>query len=221
MRGKVLEQSHGEQILDGHLGGCSIGGDGGTYYPNMWEHVVDTLDIKSVLDIGCGVGYASAYFQSLGCSIKCIDGSEKVKENSIIKEHLVINDYEKQSALGKFDTGRKSFNERYDLCWSCEFVEHVHPSKVDNFLIDMSACKYVMFTYASRGQGGHNHVNENSQEYWVHQMQRYGYIFDREFTRELRSKAFEDMIARQKLVEQGKALPFTPHFTERGLFFRK
>jgi len=213
MRGKVLEQSHGEQIIDGHLGGCSIGGDGGTYYPHMWEHVVDTLDIKSVLDMGCGVGYAASYFQSLGCSIKGVDGSEKVKGNSIIKEHLVINDYEKKSAL--------SSNESYDLCWSCEFVEHVGKEYIDNFLNDMGKCKYVLLTYANKGQGGHNHVNENDEWYWVHQMQRYGYLFDRKFTKKLRDIAFKDMIGRKKLVEQGKALPFTPHFTERGLFFSK
>ena len=43
---------------DGHLGGCNIKNDYGTYYPIMWEHMVKELGIKSVLDVGCGFGYS-------------------------------------------------------------------------------------------------------------------------------------------------------------------
>ena len=51
MKEEIIPQLHGPDIIEGHLGGCSIGGDGGTYYPIMWKYLIDNYNVKTVLDL--------------------------------------------------------------------------------------------------------------------------------------------------------------------------
>jgi SAM-dependent methyltransferase len=207
MTAEILEMTHGPDIVEGHLGGCSIGGDGGTYYPIMWKYLVDTYEIKNVLDVGCGRGFSTKYFQSLGCDILGIDGSAKVQGVTIIPEHFLLNDYEKGSALS---------NSKFDLCWSCEFVEHVWEEFSQNFIDDFKKCKYLAMTFAEPGQGGHHHVNCQPEEYWIKKLEGNGFKYLLEDTKILREMANKDKEERMKI----KDVPgFIPHFVYRGLFF--
>ena len=130
---QIIEQKHGESMNEGHLGGWALDGDGGTYYPNMWKYIVDTYKIKSMLDIGCGRGYSTRLFKSLGCSVKGIDGSIVAKEMTLLDENeFISHDYTK---------GFSDIQETFDLGWSCEFVEHVEEQYMNNFLNDFSKCK--------------------------------------------------------------------------------
>ena len=194
---EIIEQTFGEDIFDGHLGGCFFGGDKSTYYPKMWENTINTMGIKSVLDVGCGRGFASKFFLSMGLDVTAVDGSEKVREVSLVPEHFVLNDYEKGSAIT---------DKKFELAWSCEFVEHVYEQYIPNFMEDFKKCKYVAMTFAYKGQGGHHHVNENTQEYWVDKFEQNGFTFDEVTTNVLRSMA-------------GVEGPYVSHFGERGLFF--
>ena len=194
---EIIEQTFGEDIFDGHLGGCFFGGDKSTYYPKMWEHLITEFGITSVLDIGCGRGFASKFFLSMGCDVASVDGSEKVREVSLVPDNFILNDYEKGSAIQ---------DEKFELAWSCEFVEHVYEQYIPNFMSDFKRCKYVAMTFAYPGQGGHHHVNENTQEYWVDKFEQNGFRFDEVTTNVLRSMA-------------GVEGPYVSHFGQRGLFF--
>jgi SAM-dependent methyltransferase len=220
MTAEVLNQTHGPDIIEGHLGGCSIGGDGGTYYPIMWEKIVKNYDVKTVLDIGCGRGFSSKYFQSLGCDILGVDGSTKAGEMSLIPEHFLLNDYEGGPALSR---SKIEYNDKpikdfvFDLCWCCEFVEHVWEEYSPNFIEDFKRCKYVAMTFAEPGQGGHHHVNEQPEEYWVKKLEANGFEYLIEETEELRKFACGDRDERMKIPN----VPyFIPHFVHRGLFFK-
>jgi SAM-dependent methyltransferase len=217
---EILEQKHGPDIIEGHLGGCSIGGDGGTYYPIMWKYLVDSYQIKTVLDIGCGRGFASKYFQSLGCDILGIDGSTKAQEMSLIPEHFLLNDYETGSALKNsvIEYNGKSIKEFvFDLCWCCEFVEHVWEEYSQNFIDDFKRCKYVAMTYAGPGQLGHHHVNCKPEDYWIEKMVNNGFEFLENDTEILKQKTFLDKEERMKIP----GVPhFESHFIPRGLFFK-
>ena len=207
MTAEILNMEHGPDIIEGHLGGCSTGGDGGTYYPIMWERIVKDYDVNTVLDVGCGRGFSSKYFQSLGCDILGIDGSTQAEETSLIPEHFLLNDYEGGPALSRSeieyeDQPIKDFI--FDLCWCCEFVEHVWEEYSQNFIDDFKQCRYVAMTYAGPGQSGHHHVNCQPREYWVEHMSRFGFEFDKEMTDQLKELA-------------GKGT----HYGNTGLFFRK
>jgi hypothetical protein len=58
-------------------------------------------------------------------------------------------------------------------------AEHIHPSKVDNFLDTLANGRIVAMTHAVPGQIGHNHVNCQPREYWVEGMGRRGYVLER------------------------------------------
>jgi len=202
------EQTHGPDILDGHLGGCSTGGDSGTYYPLMWTHIVRTHNVKSVLDIGCGRGFSADYFKDpLAVEVCGVEGSREAVLQSLIPEDVVQHDY----SLGPY-TPQKD----YDLGWCCEFVEHVEEQYAPNFIQTFTKCKMLALTYASPGQGGHHHVNENTFEYWREKIEAAGFRYDEALTQEFRA------VAQQDADEQQKANPdrfMIPHFVRRGLVF--
>tara|TARA_B100001250_G_C19726728_1_gene756426 strand:+ start:293 stop:970 length:678 start_codon:yes stop_codon:yes gene_type:complete len=220
MTEEILEQNHGPDVLEGHLGGCSTGGDGGTYYPIMWKHLVEAYNIKTVLDIGCGRGYSAKYFESIGCDILGVDGSTKVEKISLIPDSFLLNDYEDGPALSrsKIEYNDNPLNDFvFDLCWSCEFVEHVWEEYSQNFIDDFKQSKYVAMTYAEPGQGGHHHVNEQPEDYWIEKMESNGFEYLKSDTEILRVKSIKDKEERMKNPD---APYFISHFVTRGLFFK-
>jgi SAM-dependent methyltransferase len=204
----LREQKHGPDVLEGHLGGCSTGGDAGTYYPIMWKNLVYKYNISSVLDVGCGLGFALDYFKDLGCEIRGVEGSKQAYDLSLVKDKVVLHDYSKSSYRPE---------KIFDLCWSCEFVEHVEEKYLENFLETFKHAKYVAMTFAPKGQGGHHHVNEQPVEYWLEKLTNNKFTFLKEETEELRNICELDITAHKSR----KDCPFfIPHFYHRGLFFK-
>ena len=204
----------GKSFNDGHLGGCNVEGDPATHYPIMWKFLCEKLKIKSAVDIGCGFGYSLDFFKKhLKLDAIGIEGSAKVQELALNNDLIKVHDYSK---------GPLILPETYDLAWSSEFVEHVPPQYVENFISTFKCCKYIAITYASIGQTGHNHVNENSESYWIDLMMRYGLVFDAHFTGELRPKTEEDFANPTNPVDQSEVNNWTYpyHFSGKGLFFR-
>lgn len=181
-------------IIDRHLGGCLLDGDENSWTPEMWDYIVGKYNIKSVVDIGAGCGFATEYFHNKGLDVLGVDGCEEVQENFKLKDNFRLNDYQDGSAL-------KSF-ESFDLCWSCEFVEHVEEEYSDNFLNDYTHAKYLAITHATPGQGGYHHVNCQWQEYWIEKLEALGFKFDQAETDRTR-----------ELTDPSK------HYNKSGLFF--
>lgn len=192
-------------VNEGHVGGFIIEKDPATYTPYLWKYICEKFNIKSVLDVGCGMGHAISEFNNYCQEVVGIDGSKYVVENSPLKEQIFYHD---------FSRGTLETEDIYDLCWSCEFVEHVEEKYRDNFLEVFSYAKYLAITYAEPGQPGHHHVNCQPKEYWIENLKRYGFEYDEKITEELRNIAYQD------------AIEFNPqynnnHFNIRGLFFVK
>jgi len=186
-------------VLEGHLGGYYTTIDPPSQCPKMWKYIIETLNVKSVLDVGCGMGYAMQEFMKYCDEVVGIDGSSYALQNSPVKENIFSHDY----TIGELET-----EDRYDLCWCCEFVEHVGEQYVDNFLSTFAFCNYVAMTHAVPGQGGHHHVNCQPKEYWIEKLKEYGFEYDEEFTDKLKEIA----------KTEGN---YSPHFLSTGLFFKK
>jgi len=196
------------------LGGCNVEGDPATHYPIMWKFLCDKLKIKSVVDVGCGFGYSLDFFKKhLNLHGIGVEGSSKVQELALNREAIKVHNYSK---------GPLILPKTYDLAWSSEFVEHVRAQYVENFISTFKCCKYIAITYASVGQTGHNHVNENTQNYWINLMTTHGLIFDAGLTAQLRHKTQEDFLRPTSPVDQSEVTNWTYpyHFSEKGLFFR-
>ena len=87
----------------------------------------------------------------------------------------------------------------FDLVYSFEVVEHIHPRYVENLLQSFSNHgNRIVITAARPGQGGAGHFNEQPPQYWIEKFQTMGYRCSESATAEL--KACEDIWADNLLV---------------------
>jgi SAM-dependent methyltransferase len=189
---------------DNHLGGYSSGpiGDVATYYPNLWTWAIKLLDIKSIIDVGCGEGHSVEFFLKAGCDAVGVEGYEPAARNGRAADRITLHDYTKGPYLP---------DRQFDMAWSCEFVEHVEEKYIENFLATFSSARSVFMTHAVPGQGGHHHVNERDAGYWIAKLTDCGFELDRELTDCGRLIAVAD----HRLISPN----YPSHFVERGLVF--
>jgi SAM-dependent methyltransferase len=175
------------QVHEGHLGGYIRSdskpspngldvrnGDPATWSPSLWRWAHETLAIRSVLDVGCGEGHSTRFFENLGCEVEGVDGSPQAKRDSKILHAHTLHD---------FTQGPYAPDRSFDLVWSCEFVEHVEAHHSDNFLRTFQASRaYILMTHAPPGAGGWHHVNCRNEAYWVALLRMHGFRFDPELT---------------------------------------
>lgn len=186
----------------GHLGGCILAGDIGTFAPQVWDALLALYDIKSVLDVGCGIGQSLQYFIQKGCYGKGVEGWDKAIAASPVPEHIFKHDF----TQGPFIPAHL-----FDLAWCCEFVEHVEEQYASNFLATFTFCRYVAMTFAIPGQPGYHHVNCQPQEYWVGRLKNTGFEFLEANSVALRKLLFKP---------DGNWQPNGGHCRERLLLFR-
>ena len=192
-------------IAEGHLGGFLTKKDPATFMPHLWKYLCERFSINSVLDVGCGMGYAVSEFLNYCGDVVGIEGSQFVYHNSPFRNNMKFHDFTK---------GTITLDKTYDLCWSCEFVEHVEEEFRDNFLEVFSNSKYLAITYAEPGQDGYHHVNCKPKEYWIEHVDRYGFKFESELTEELKKVTYQDAVELNSTYMDN-------HFYNRGLFFSK
>lgn len=146
--------------LPGHLGGH----ENETHLDDgALSYLIETFDIKSVIDIGCGPGGMVELCKRKGLDVLGVDGDYTVPRPESIKENVVIHDY----AQGPFIP-----DKIYDLAWTVEFVEHVDECFMQNFIDTFKKCKYVIMTHALPGQPGWHHVNCQHAGYWLNVMEK-------------------------------------------------
>jgi hypothetical protein len=96
-----------------------------------------------------------------------------------VKESIILRDLTVPLRLG-----------RYELVICTEVAEHLEEEfaeiVVDN--ICENAKRYIFFTAARPGQGGHYHVNEQPHSYWMEKFSRRGVELDQDLTTQCRSQ---------------------------------
>lgn len=174
-----------------HLGGhCGVSHtDEGTL-----DFLIESLEIKSMIDIGQGPGAMVKLARSKGVEANGIDGDPTVEAD-------IRHD---------FSTGPYSLDSRVDLAWSVEFLEHVDEEYLPNFMATFSCADYIFCTAAKPGEPGHHHVNCRPAHYWIGKFAEYGYVFDLGATLHIRNVATTMNLDR----------PLKKQFVKRnGLFF--
>jgi len=191
-------------VDEGHLGGFIIQNDPATFLPNLWKYICETYSVKSVIDVGCGMGYSIPEFKKYANKVIAIDGSEYVKTHSPLKDLIKQFDFSKEKYL---------VDEIYDLAWSSEFVEHVHEKYIDNYFDIFKNSRYCAITYADIQQSGHHHVNCQSENYWIKKFEDSGFEFLHDELKVLKEQAYKDAITYNPQYKDN-------HFYNRGLFFK-
>lgn len=122
--------------------------------------VVDLIQPKSVIDVGCGVGTWLSVFMDHGIKdVLGIDGTWVDKKMLLIPENCYLSHDLKRPI---------NISRSFDLVLSLEVAEHL-PKEYSRLFIKslVSLGPLVLFSAAIPSQGGKNHLNEQWQEYWV------------------------------------------------------
>lgn len=161
-----------------------LGGNSGRTWTDagVLDYLIATKNVKNMLDVGCGPGGQMDLAEQRGLKVLGIDGDPDVANDSRIQIHdftvkpLVAERLKYLPESGYFDLG-----------WSVEFLEHVEERYIDNYMPCLAACKYVVVTHATPGQGGHHHVNEQLFDYWQKVFDRYDLVYNEKITKKMRN----------------------------------
>lgn len=181
-------------VTDQHrpdLGGNIRHGDANTHCPYLWRYLIDRFAIRSMLDVGCGEGHAVLFFMRCGVHAHGIDGLRKNIDRAVVP-------------IALHDILSGPYVMPVDFVWSCEVAEHIAEDRVDHYLDTLANGRIIAMTHATPGQEGHNHVNCQPEEYWIHKLALRGYVLER-------SQAYYRKIAERDDVPN--------YFSRTGLIF--
>jgi len=141
------------------------------------EKTLSLFKPESILDLGCGIGRSADYFISKGIEVVGIEGSllaiNKAKNPKVILRYNLNNEL--------------NLKRKFDLIWSFEFVEHIHPEYLENLLKTFSNhSDRIVMSAARPGIATPWHFNEQPETYWIDNFKKYGYRLNSKFTEELR-----------------------------------
>jgi hypothetical protein len=87
----------------------------------------------------------------------------------------------------------------FDVIWSFEVAEHIHPKYTDAFLHTLTSHgPVVVMSAAPPGQGGYGHFNEQLQQYWIERLERRGFSYIADVSKHFQS--LPDWLARNIMV---------------------
>ena len=144
----------------------------------MADSIMEKLHPKNLIDVGCGTGALLEVFQKHGVKVKGLEYSEAA----------LVFCRARQLDVSKFDLMADDVgsSEIYDVGVSLEVAEHL-PAKVAEKYVDMLTrlAQTIVFTAATPGQGGLDHVNEQPPAYWIEKFATRGFILNADCTKAL------------------------------------
>lgn len=126
------------------------------------------FELESVLDVGCGAGAWLAVWKENGTQITGLDGDYVNRDALYIdKDEFSPKDLSKTFSIEK----------QYSIAQSLEVAEHLPTSTSESFVKCLCAhADIVLFSSAPPGQGGDNHVNEQTYEFWRKKFAAQNYV---------------------------------------------
>lgn len=123
---------------------------------NVVPLVYDRYQPKTVVDVGCGIGTWASVFEKYGCEALGIDGDYVSRDRLLVEKYLPIDISESFQVDYKFD-----------LAVCLEVAEHLPFNRSQSFIYDLTRLSdTILFSAATPGQGGTNHINEQPLEFW-------------------------------------------------------
>jgi 2-polyprenyl-3-methyl-5-hydroxy-6-metoxy-1,4-benzoquinol methylase len=151
--------------------------------------IMADLNPHSAIDVGCGTGALLEALRSRGCDVLGLEYAESALKYCLSRK---LN-------VHKFDLERQSTNSdyRFDVAISTEVAEHLPESCADRY-VDLltTVAPQIVFTAATPGQGGRDHVNEQPASYWIEKFAARDFTFKEDLSQAWRRQWQQADIAR-------------------------
>ena len=127
--------------------------------------------IRSVVDVGCGVGPWLRAALELGVDrVTGLDGDHVDPGRLLVERPLFVPCDLEKDKLDQIVGGM-----RFDLAMSLEVAEHLSADRAHSFVAEFCRLSDLfLFSAAIPGQGGTNHVNEQWPDYWASRFEEHG-----------------------------------------------
>jgi hypothetical protein len=162
-----------------HLGGNVSSGDPHSYSPAVWQYLIGRFAVRSVLDVGAGLGHAALWFHRAGIPTVAVEGLRWNCDRSVYP-------------LVHADLSRNAVYCPVDLVMCIEMVEHLEEQYIDKLLDTLCNGKIIVMTNALPGQGGYHHVNEQPTQYWIDHLAKRGCTVSIDDTEHIRTMAKQE-----------------------------
>jgi len=130
--------------------------------------VLSKFHVRSLVDVGCGLGTWAAVFQELGVKdVWGVDGEYVDRDRlQISSDRFIPADLAKPLILDR----------RFDLAICLEVAEHLNAEAAPTLVESLSRlADVILFSAAQPGQDGTQHVHEQWPTYWATLFDSYGY----------------------------------------------
>jgi SAM-dependent methyltransferase len=131
--------------------------------------ILQYLPVKSVVDIGCGLGeFLNVFAENGATKVLGVDGPWVKRDRLLIRPE----DFLEADLTKPFQQ-----SQPFDLAISCEVGEHLPEPSADTFVKSLTGLgNVVLFSAAIPLQGGTFHVNEQWPEYWATKFEACGFV---------------------------------------------
>jgi SAM-dependent methyltransferase len=140
--------------------------------------LVESFRPRRVIDVGCGSGALLAALRDRGVEVLGYD---------LAAASLAACRARGLDARAVDLASTHSLGERADVVVSTEVAEHLSEASAESFVSLLTATAgVIVFTAATPGQGGTDHLNEQPNEYWIALFRRHGFEYQERLTQQWR-----------------------------------
>lgn len=148
-------------------------------YDVIAASIIERLNPRFVIDVGCGSGPLLASLAARGVRTLGLEGSAAGLAGAR-RRYVEVR---------QTDLARPFTVEPCDVVVSLEVAEHLPARTADAFVASLAAAApHIVFSAATPGQGGRGHINEQPHEYWIAKFNSRGFALDAATTENVRAE---------------------------------
>lgn len=143
------------------------------FFGNVADNIIKKFNPKTVLDVGCAMGYLVTALRDRGVEAYGID----ISEYAISKVRDDIKPYCKVASI--LTSYPDQFPTHFDLVTTIEVIEHLYEQDSDTFIKNIcNLSDNIVFSSTPYDKEEKTHYNVQEAEYWCKKFAKQGYFKD-------------------------------------------